>query len=112
MGTSIPCELMTGNELMKEIKKEFIYPYDFLGELDYDLGICYGQNVTVKCYNTLGGVCADDFLTDKDGNKVSFGQFSVFLERFIALPNYYKLCLKLASKGLVVAEVSTFPMKV
>lgn len=109
---SVPCELMMGEELLGEIRKEFNYPYDFLSGLSYDLGSCYGQNVTVKCYNTLGGVCADDFLKDKDGGAVSFGQFSVFLKRFIVLPNYSKLCLKVGSRGVVVAEVSTFPLKV
>lgn len=109
---SFPCELMSGEELLGEIKKEFTYPYDFLSGLRYDISSCYGQNVAVKCYNTLGGVCADDFLKVREGGAVSFGQFNVFLRKFIVLPTYSKLCLKVSGKGLVVTEFSTFPLKV
>lgn len=109
---SMSCEMMSGNDLLGEIKKEFNLPYDFLSGLSYELDSKYGQIVAVKCITFDGTICANAFLRYKDGSAVSFGQLRVFLERFIVLPNYSKLCLKVGSKGMVVAEVSTFPTKV
>lgn len=109
---SIPCEVITAEELLEEIRKEFNFPFNYLSGLIYHLDSCYGQLVTIKCLSKTGYVCESVFLIYKDGRSVSFGQFKMFLERFVVLPNYSKLCLKVGSKGVVVAEVSTFPMKV
>lgn len=108
---SIPCECMSGDDLLKEIRVGFSFPYDFMSGVTYEFKSDYDEVVTVKCTDYAGNVWAEDVLKFKHGLPVYFGQFHVFLKQFIVLPNYFSLILHVSEKEVISAEVKIFPLK-